>query len=130
MVRLPFASMLADLAAAAVQVAHDVALIFFRRRILDLHDRLEQDRLGLLESILDRENRRQLERHFVRVDVVIGAVDDVDVDVDHLVAADHAVEHRFFDALLAGRDVFLRNRSADDLVLDRDAFAALVRAEP
>ena len=47
--------------------------------------------------------------------------------VDDRVAADHAIEHRFFDALLAGRDVFLRNVAADDLVLDRDAFAALVR---
>jgi len=60
-----------DLAAATIQVAHDVALIFFRGRILDLHDRLEQNRFGLFESILDRKNRRQLERHFVRVDVVI-----------------------------------------------------------
>ena len=40
-------------------------------------------------------------------------------DVDHLVAADDAVQHRFFDALLDGRDVFLRNIAADDLVLDR-----------
>ncbi len=68
-----------------------------------------------------------LERQFVRIDVVVGAVDDVDVDVDDRIAADDAVEHRFFDALLAGRNVFLGNGAADDLVLDRDALAALVR---
>src|ERR1022692_1301028 len=47
--------------------------------------------------------------------------------VDHLVTANEANEHCFFNALLAGRDVFLRNMPAHDLVLDRDAFATLVR---
>ena len=54
------------------------------------------------------------------------AVDDVDIDIDDRVAADDAVEHAFLDALDAGRDVFLRDTSAHDLVLDSETLAALV----
>ena len=118
--------MLLILAAAPIQVAHDVALIFFRGDVLDLHDRLEQDRLRLLEAVLHRKDRRQLERHFVRVDFVEAAVDDIDLDIDDRIAAEHTVEHGFFDALLDRRDVFLRDRAADDLVLDRETLATLV----
>ena len=49
---------------------------------------------------------------------MIATVNDIDFDVDHRITAEHTVEHGFFDALLTGRDVFLRNRAADDLVLD------------
>ena len=35
----------ANFAAASIQITHDVALIFFRSRVLNLHDWLEQDRL-------------------------------------------------------------------------------------
>ena len=104
---------------------HDVALIFFRRDVFDLHDRLEQDRFALLEAVLQGKDGGHLEREFVRIDFVEAAVDDVDLDIDHRIAAEHAVEHGFFDALHDRRDVFLRNRAADDLVLDHDALAAL-----
>ena len=36
-----------DLAATAIQVADDVAVVILRRHDLDLHDRLEEDRLRL-----------------------------------------------------------------------------------
>ena len=84
--------------------------------------------LRLLEAVLDREDRRHLEREFVRVDVVVAAVDDVDFDIDHRITADDTVEDRLFDALLAGRNVFLRNGAADDLVLDDNALATFARA--
>jgi hypothetical protein len=54
-----------------------------------------------LKASLTAKIAASLKRHFVRVDVVIGAVNDIDVGVDHLVTADDAVEHRFFDALLS-----------------------------
>jgi hypothetical protein len=41
-----------------------------------------------------------------------------DLDVDDLIAGIHAALDGFFDAVDDRRDVFLRNRAADDLVLD------------
>ena len=112
--------MLLMLAAAAIQVADDVALIFFRGDVFHLHDRLEQDRFALLESVLHRENRRHLERHFVGIDFVVAAVNDVDFDIDHRITAEHAVEHRFFDPFLARPGCIPCGIiAADDLVLDR-----------
>ena len=52
-----------------------------------------------------------------------------DFDIDHLVAGIDAALDGFFDAVDDRRDVFLRNRAADDLVLDFDAFAAFVRLD-
>ena len=57
---------------------------------------------------------------------MVGAVDDVHVHVHDGVTADDAVEDRLFDALLAGRDVFLRDRAADNLVVDGQTLAALI----
>ena len=129
MVRPSFDLDAIDLAAAAVEIAHDVALVLVRGDVLDLHDRLEEDRLGLLEAVLDREDGRHLEGEFVGIDVVVAAVDDVDFDIDDRVAADDAVEDGFLDALLDGRDVFLGDGAADDLVLDGETLAALGGAD-
>src|SRR6201981_646361 len=41
-----------DLATPPPQAAANVALIFFRRDVLDLHDRLQQDWFALLEPVL------------------------------------------------------------------------------
>ena len=114
-----------DRAAPPAQVAANVTLIFFRRDVLDLHDRLQQDRFALLEAVFHRENRRHLECEFVGIDFVERAVNDVHFDIDNGITAQHAVEHRFFDALLHRRDVFPRNNAAHDLVLDCETFAAL-----
>ena len=70
MVRFPRASMLLMLAAAPIQIADDVALIFFRGDVFHFHDRLEQDRFALLEAIFHRKNRRHLESQFVGIDFV------------------------------------------------------------
>ena len=66
-----------DRAAAAVDVAQQVALIFVGRGDFDLHDRFEQDRAGLLDRVLERENAGHLERQFVRVHFVERAVHDL-----------------------------------------------------
>ncbi len=55
--------------------------------ILDLHDRFEQDRAGVLDGVLEREDGGHLEREFVGIDVVVAAVDDVDLEVDDRVTA-------------------------------------------
>jgi hypothetical protein len=48
-----------DHAAAAVQVAHHVAHVLFGRDDLDLHDRLEQHRLGLCRAFLEAPSSRR-----------------------------------------------------------------------
>ena len=60
-----------DPAAAAVQVAHDVALVFVRGDALDLHDRLEQDRAAFLKASFTAKMAASLERQFVGIDVVV-----------------------------------------------------------
>ena len=51
------------------------------------------------------------------------------LEIDHREAGEHArAEHRF-EALLDARDVFLRHRAADDLVLELEALARLVRLD-
>ena len=77
-----------DLAAAAVEVAHDVAHELLGHRDLDLHDRLEDGRVGLAEGVLDGHRAGDLERHLRRVDVVVRAVEQGDLDVDHRVAGE------------------------------------------
>jgi hypothetical protein len=42
-----------NLAAAGVQVTDDVTHVVFRRHNLDLHDRLEQFRAGLLDAFAE-----------------------------------------------------------------------------
>ena len=61
-------------AAAAVEVAHEVAGIFHRGLDLHVHDRLQQGRLGLLHGGFESLAGGQLERQFRGVDVVIRAV--------------------------------------------------------
>ncbi len=60
----------------------------------DLHDRLQQNRVGLLEGVLEGEDARHFEGHFVGIHLVEGAVDDLDLDINDLVAG--------IDAALAG----------------------------
>ena len=57
-----------------------------------------------LHRVLDGEDGRELERQFVGIDFMVRAVGDVDRDVDDGRAVDHAVEERFFDALLDRRE--------------------------
>src|ERR1700733_11222136 len=58
---------------------------------------------------------------------MIRSVHYLHVEIDHLVSAHDSVGDRFFDPFLHRRDVFLRNRTTDDLVLNRHAFATLTR---
>src|SRR5690606_475987 len=84
-------------------------------------------RAGLLETFLERHRAGDLERHFVRVDVVEGAVDGADLDVHHREAGEHAVLHRFLDALAGSGHVLLRHHAADDRALVDEAATALHR---
>ena len=59
-----------------------------------------------------------MERHFRRVDFVVGAVVDVGMNADHRISAQLAGLHRFLNTCVDSRDVFLRNRSADHRALE------------
>ena len=92
-----------------VEIAQNVALVFLGSKILDLHDRLEQNRLGFLEAVFGSEDCRHLERHFVGIHFVERSVDNVDVDINDRVATDDAVENSLFEALLDSRDEIFRD---------------------
>src|SRR3954447_15326662 len=118
-----------DAAAAAVQVAHDVAEVVLGRRDLDGHHRLEQVPPRALEGFLERHRACDLERTLARVDLVVRPVDELDRDVDDRVAGEHARVHRFRDARVHRGDVLARDLAADDLVAELVALARLLRAE-
>jgi hypothetical protein len=84
------------------------------------------------EAPFCRPSRRRrpggdLEGERRRVHLVEGAVDELHLEVDHREAGDDARAHDRQEALLDARDVLLRDRAADDLGLEAEARALLVR---
>src|SRR5437016_4610385 len=79
-----------NMATAAVQVADDFAHVLVGRPDLDGHDRLEQRGVRLGGRLLERHRTRDLEGELGRVDLVVSAVDQRHLDVDHRVAGQHA----------------------------------------
>ena len=63
-----------DFAAAAVQVAYDITYIFIGRIYFDLHDRLEEDRIGFHETLFKANGCAGLESH-------VGGVDRVEASI-------------------------------------------------
>src|SRR5689334_12815217 len=118
-----------DAATAPAQVTADVSLKFVGGNVFHLHDRLEQDRFALLETIFHGEDRGELERQFVRIDVVVAAVNDVDFDVDYGIATEDAIQDGFLDTLLNRGDVLTRNNTANNLVFDDQARATTSRTD-
>ena len=114
-------------AAAAVEVAHEVARIFDRRLDLDIHDGFEQGRLGLLHRILERLARREFEGQFRRIDIVVRAVVEHHAEIHHGEAGQEAALGGFHNALLHGGDVVLGDGAAEDLVDEFELGAARER---
>src|SRR5581483_628706 len=103
-------------AAPRNQVAVDRAHVLVRNHDFDPHHGLEQNRLGFARGLLEADGGADLERHFRRIDLVVSAVEHGDFHVRHGIARQHAVLERFHHALLHGRNKFLRDRAAVDLV--------------
>src|SRR2546430_2135185 len=97
--------------------------------IFDVHDRLEQHGTRLPGGLLHGHRARDLERHLARVHVVVGAVHELHLHVDHRVPREHAALQGLLHALLHRADVLLGNRAAHDLVLEDEAGARLLRLE-
>src|SRR2546428_3636510 len=118
-----------NLAAPAGQVAHHVAHVVLRDDDFDAHHRLEQHRLGSLRRVLERHRAGDLERHFRRVDIVVRAVVQLDPHIVDRIAGQHAAREGFLDAFVDRLDEFLRDRAADDFVLEDVAGARLAREQ-
>src|SRR5436190_3377538 len=116
-----------DPSAPRVQIPHHVAEVVLGRDHLDRHHGLEQLRLAALHRLLERHRAGDLEGHLARVDVVVGAVDQLDLQVHDRVAGEDAGLHGLLDAQVDGRDVLLRDLAADDLVHELVALARLER---
>src|SRR5213080_403557 len=108
-----------DARSPAIQVTDDIALILFRGTVFHFHDRLEQDRFTLFETIFHSKDRRHFESELVGIDFVITAVNDIDFYVDYGVTTEHTVEHSLFNPFLHRRDVLARDHATHDLVLDQ-----------
>ena len=98
-----------DLSAAAIEVTHDIALIIVWSRNFDSHDGFEKDRTGFLESVTHGEDRCHGEGIFIGINIVVGAVEDIDMDVDDWVASDDPIGGRFTAAFDTRVDVFFRD---------------------
>src|SRR5678810_135975 len=117
------------MSAARRQVAEYVAHVARRRRDFDLVERLEQHRLALRRDRFEREDAGHLERHFVRVDGVVRAVEHLDLEVHQRIPGDDAAYGRLLDSPVDRRNVLSRNRATDDLVDELIARPARQRGE-
>ena len=118
-----------DAAAAAVQVADNVAHVLFRNRNVNLHDRLKQHRIGLGDSSLESHRTGDLKRDFRGVNIVVRTVVYGNVEVNDFVATQRAVLGSLADTGIDRRDEFLRNGAADGVVAEGVAFAGRDRGD-
>src|SRR5690606_34934660 len=89
----------ADLSTAGIQIADDVAYIFFGGHDFNPHDRLENARGRLLHRLAEAGPAGDLEGQHRGVDIVVGAVEERELHV-HDRKADHGARiHHRFDAL-------------------------------
>src|SRR4051812_12378127 len=107
-----------DLSTAGVEVADDVAHVLLGRAHLDVHDRLEQHRIGLACGLLVRDRPGDLERHLRGVDVVVRAVEQDRADTHCRVAGEHTDLHGVLDAGVHRGDVLAGDAATADGVLE------------
>src|SRR5688572_6392135 len=107
-----------------LKVTHDVAGESFGHHDLQFPHRFENVHPGFVDGLFDRVGTRELERHVRRVDGVVLAVEELDLDVDHRVSGTDAVLHRSTDALLDRGDPLVRDRATEDRIDELEAFTA------
>ena len=89
-----------DLAATAGEVAHNIAHVLLRRFNLNLFDRLEENWIGLLQGVLDCHRASNLEGSLRGVNLVIRAIDELNLDVYDWVTSNDTALEGFLDALI------------------------------
>ena len=110
----PMSSIAFDTAAAGVDIADNVAHVLLRHRYLYLHDRLKKYRACLCHSILERHGSGNVECHLGGVDLMVGTVVYICAYAQYRESAKDTSLCSLFDTLADSRDVFLRNRTADN----------------
>ena len=120
----------ADPAAAAVEIAHQIAGEIGRGIDLDVHDRLENRRPRPRHRVLERQRPRQLERQLVRIDVVVGAIEHRHAEVDHRVAGEIPARARVLNAFFDRGHELARDGAAEDVVDELEVGAARQRLHP
>src|SRR5205807_2017378 len=111
-------------AAATVEIAHQVAGVFDGGLNFDVHDGLEQGRLGLLHGGFEGLAGGQLERQFRRIDVVVGAVVHRDFKIHHGKTSQEAVFGGLDDALFHSRNIVFGDGAAEDFIGELEFGAA------
>src|SRR5690606_9709315 len=112
-----------DLATTGVQVTNNATDIIFRRNNFHLHDRLEQLSSSLLRTLTECCTGCDLKRKNRGVDVVVGTVDQRSLDAEHREASQRTGRQDAFDTLLNAGDVFLGNRTTDNLGFEEEILA-------
>src|SRR5256885_14617690 len=112
-----------DAPAAAVEVAHDGAGEVVGDGDFDVHDGLEQGRLGGLHGLLEGDAAGHLEGEVVGIDVVIRAVVEDDPEIDYRKTSEVAASGGVFDSLFYCGDEVLGDGAAEDVV-DEFEFSA------
>ena len=116
-----------DFRQVIAHVALRVAHIFLRHQNLDLHDRLQQGRIGPTASVLKSHRRGNLEGHFIGVYVVIRTINHSHADVTHGVTGQHTCLHPLANTLFNGWNIFPGYRSTHDFIDEFKPLARLAR---
>ncbi len=116
----------ADLGAARVQVADDIAQKLLGRHHFQRHDGFEQHGAGLFHGTFEGVRAGHLEGKIGRVHLVELPIEQDDLDVDQLVTTQEAVAGGGADAMFDRLDVFTRDRAALDLGLEGDVVVLVV----
>src|SRR5574341_91342 len=98
------------------KIANDIAHVCFWDRNLDRHNRLHQNWRRAFDSELERLPSGDFEGDRFGVDRMHLSVIDGHSNIRHGVARNHTLLHHTTHALLNGRDIRLRDSSANDFV--------------
>src|SRR3954447_4585084 len=103
-----------DLATAGVEVSDHFTHVVLGCGDLDREHRLEDDGIRPAGGILEGHRTGDLERELGGVHVVVGAVLQRHLDVDHRVAGQYAELHRLLGAFVHRRDVLAGDAATGD----------------
>src|SRR5262245_5034047 len=105
-----------NVATARVEVPDHIAHELLGRRDFHRHHGLEQHGVSPTRRLLERHRTGDLEGELGRVNLVVSAVAERDLDVDHRIAGENAELHGLLAARVNRRDVLLGDSPTGDLV--------------